>query len=201
MIKNLTTKMLRYFLLGIMVACSILVYAGDANPSGDAAGAGKPTKLLDGFGNMLDLLEPHNTPIGLSYDFAGGVGLEFALDNVAYKRDVDNVSNVSMNLRAAFTLPFSVSKGKNGVSQIVFRGEDINYQNVKKYLFKGITEDKLYMVSNYLSYSAAYIQREIKGDIGAFDNVFYASSFFHYSEMSMYKNNKFYFVKSLLNLK
>lgn len=79
--------------------------------------------------------------------------------------------------------------------------EYINYQNVKKYLFKGITEDKLYMVSNYLSYSAAYVQREIKVDIGAFDNVFYASSFFHYSEMSMYKNNKFYFVKSLLNLK
>ena len=125
MIKNLTTKMLRYFLLGIMVASSILVYAGDANPSGDAAGAGKPTKMLDGFGDMMDLLEPHNTPIGLSYDFAGGVGLEFALDNVAYKRDVDNVSNVSMNLRAAFTLPFSVSKGKTGVSQIVFRGEDI----------------------------------------------------------------------------
>ncbi len=112
MIKNLTTKMLRYFLLGIMVASSILVYAGDANPSGDAAGAGKPTKMLDGLGNMLDLLEPHNTPIGLSYDFAGGVGLEFALDNVAYKRDVDDISNVSMNLRAGFTLPFSVSKEK-----------------------------------------------------------------------------------------
>ena len=82
MIENLTTKMLRYFLLGIMVACSILVYAGDANPSGDAAGAGKPTKMLDVFGNMMDLLEPHNTLIGLSYDFAGGVGLEFALDTL-----------------------------------------------------------------------------------------------------------------------
>jgi hypothetical protein len=80
--KEFDNKMLRYFLLGIMVACSILVYAVDANPSGDAAGAGKPTKMLDVFGNMMDLLEPHNTPIGLSYDFAGGVGLEFALDTL-----------------------------------------------------------------------------------------------------------------------
>ena len=82
MIENLTTKMLRYFLLGIMAASSILFYAVDANPSGDAAGSGKPTKMLDVFGNMMDLLEPHNTSIGLSYDFAGGVGLEFALDTL-----------------------------------------------------------------------------------------------------------------------
>lgn len=133
--------MKRQILICILALTPISLFAND-DITGANQGSGNVPKLTDNIETKItdikDLLEPHNTPVGIKADFAIGAGFEFLLNNVHYIKDVDNQSCVSIDLKANFTLPFSVSGGTAGNSTITFAGENV--------VLRGKGSSKIYVV-------------------------------------------------------